>query len=240
MISPWIQNVQTTIEGKVVPYDFHMHTKWTDGIQSVKEMHVSATEKGLKAILFSEHARKTSTDWFSKFAAEVRALPSERCQALVGVETKVDDFDGSIDTHPEIIRECDLVMASVHRFPGEVGDVKGMKDISAEDAIDREFRLALAVLDHPHVDILGHPFGMCHRRFKTNVPDAHFVALIQKAAKTGVAIEINPHYHPDPWKIIQWCRQYGALFSLGSNAHNIDEVGRVQRVLEGKELPWRF
>jgi putative hydrolase len=240
MISPWITAMQSTARGNVVPYDFHMHTTWTDGKNSAVEMHQRAVEAGLKVILFSEHARKSSGDWFKEFAAEVRALPKDKCTALVGVEAKVDDFDGNIDTNAMILGEVDLVMASVHRFPGETGDVKGTKGFTAEQAIDHEFRLSMAVLDNQDVDVLGHPFGMCHRRFKTEVPDHLFKEIINKAARTQVAIEINPHYHPAPWKILQWCQEAGALISLGSNAHNVDEVGRVKRVLEGKEAPWQM
>ena len=51
-------------------------------------------------------------------------------------------------------------------------------------------------------------------------------------------MEINAHYHSDPWLLIGWCREAGATVSLGSNAHSIDEVGRVTRILDGREEPW--
>jgi putative hydrolase len=240
MISPWIEKMQSTQKGSIAPFDFHMHTTWTDGKHSVSLMYQEAVKHNLKAILFSEHARKTSGDWFKTFAEEVRALPIQDCHALVGVEAKVDNFHGDIDTNSMILSETDLVMASVHRFPGETGDVKGTAGINSSQAIDNEFKLSMAVLDNPDVDILGHIFGMSHRRFKTSVPDDLFIEIIQKAAKTKVAIEINPHYHPEPWKILNWCKEYGALISLGSNAHNLEEVGRVTRVLQGKESPWKM
>jgi histidinol phosphatase-like PHP family hydrolase len=88
------------------------------------------------------------------------------------------------------------------------------------------------------VDILGHPFGMCYRRFKLTPPEDKFHALIEKAAKTGVALEINPQYQPDPWRLIEWCRQGGARISLGSNAHSTTTVGRITRVLRGEEAAW--
>lgn len=239
-VSPWIKEMQKTVVGGVVPYDFHMHTTWTDGGHSSKEMHQAAINEGLKAILFSEHARRTSVDWFPRFAEEIRTLPNDRCHALVGVETKVDNFDGELDTQDQIVSNCDLVMASVHRFPGEVGNVMGSNGMTGAQAIDCEMKLALSVLKNPIVDILGHPFGMSHRRFKVRVPDDLFIELIKKAANTGIALEVNPHYHPEPWKIIHWCKEYGTLFSLGSNAHNVLEVGRVQRVLEGRQEPWQL
>jgi histidinol phosphatase-like PHP family hydrolase len=203
-------------------------------------MYDSAVEAGLTRVLFSEHARRTSTDWFGRFAAEVRALPSSPCEALVGVETKVADFKGNIDCDASIIGAADLVMASVHRFPGENGQARPFDTVTPSEAIDAEFRLADAVLDNPDIDILGHPFGMCLRRFKLSPPEALVRCLMVKAASRGIAFEINPYYHPDPWGWIQLCREEGAVVSLGSNAHEKASVGRIVRVLEGSEAAWKL
>ncbi|BAE48886.1 PHP domain-containing protein [Paramagnetospirillum magneticum] len=222
--------------GVIPPVDLHMHTTWTDGSAPVAEMHARAVAEGLKTILFSEHARKSSADWFPRFAAEVRAISDQHCRALVGVECKVEDFDGAIDTVPAILAECHLVMASVHRFPGESGITTGTTGhYTPEQAVDIEFRLSMAAMDNPAVDILGHPFGMSIARFKTSPPWELFQALVDKAAATGVAFEVNARYHPDPWALIEACRKAGAPLSLGSNAHTPDEVGLIGRLLQ-KEI----
>src|SRR6266705_2581422 len=220
------------------PFDFHVHTVWTDGQNSSLEMYQEAVRVGLEVMLFSEHARKSS-DWFGQFAEEIRALPKLGCAALIGVEVKALDFEGNIDCSEEILEECQLVMGSVHRFPGEQGIVKGTRaDLDPEEIVDTEFRLASAMLDNPAIDILGHAFGMCYRRFRIAPPDEKFIALIEKAARTGVAFEVNAHYHPDPWFLIGACRKAGATISLGSNAHALGDVGRILRVLRGQEPPW--
>ena len=234
----YLESIQKISPGNVPLFDFHLHTSWTDGARSVAEMHRSAVLAGLDCILFSEHARKTSGDWFPDFVAEVRSLNQGECRALAGLETRLKTLRVPIDCTPEILAACDLVMASVHRFPGEDGIVSGTDRYTAQEAIDIEFRLAFAVLDNPHVDILGHPFGMCYRRFKITPPEDKFHALIEKAAKTGVAIEVNPQYQPDPWRLIEWCQQAGARISLGSNAHAAETVGRITRILRGEEVAW--
>lgn len=219
-------------------FDFHIHTSWTDGTKPVREMYDRAVSSGLQWVLFSEHARKTSEEWFGKFADEVRSFPNKGCHALVGVETKVADFEGELDCTANILDRCDLVMASVHRFPGEKGTIRGFGDVCPEEAPEIEFRLAWAVLENPNVDILGHPFGMSYRRYHVTPPDDFIRSLIKKAASQKVAIEINSRYHPDLWKWIQWCQEAGALISLGSNAHCLEEVGRIGRILKGEEQAW--
>lgn len=222
------------IERRRVPrIDLHMHTDWTDGAAPVTAMYERCCAEGLDLILFSEHARRISGDWFPDFAAQVRALPIDPCRALVGVECKVDDFGGAVDSTDQILSQCDLVMASVHRFPGETGTTKGTTGgFSPQQAIDMEFRLSMAVMDNPAVDILGHPFGMSLNRFHVDPPWEMFVALIEKSAASGVAFEINARYHKELWRLLDACQAAGAPVSLGSNAHSLDEVGLIVRKLE--------
>ena len=62
------REISEDISKKATPnVDLHMHTNWTDGKNSVFKMHDYSCKKKLKKILFSEHARSTSGDWFDKF-----------------------------------------------------------------------------------------------------------------------------------------------------------------------------
>ena len=220
----------------IAPYDFHLHTAWTDGANSTREMYDQAILCGLEAILFSEHVRKTSAEWFGAFVDEIHSLPRSSCQALVGMETKVEDYEGNIDCTSTMIAKSDLVIASVHRFPGKKGDSPIEFDqITSEAAVEVEYRLAMAVLDNPAVHILGHPFGMCYSRYKINPPENKIRALIKKAAEKEIAFEVNCRYHQNPWSLVKWCQEEGVNISLGSDAHKIQEVGRIIRVLKGEE-----
>jgi len=231
-----LSRFQNITKENIPKIDYHMHTVWTDGENTSLEMYNRAIQEGLNSILFSEHARKTSADWFLKFSDEIRSLPKSSCQALVGVETKVVDFDGAIDSVDQILEVCDLVMASVHRFPGEKDMKKMCSDIDKKEALKIELDLSLAVLENKRVNILGHPFGMSIRRFNIQPTEDDFKQIIKKAAETGIAIEVNSHYHDNSWEIINWCKEFGALISLGSNAHNVNKVGHINRILKGEEF----
>ena len=212
--------------------DSHLHTSWTDGASTVEEVYRTAIECGLETVLYSEHSRKTSTDWFPSFAAEVQALPSSPCKAYVGTEVKVESFAGDIDTIPAISDLCDFVMASVHRFIDVNGRTWEFSETDPGEAVELEFNLTWAVLANPQVDILGHMFGMCYRRFMITPPDEKICALISRAAEFGVAVEINSYYHPNARKMIQWCRDFNALITFGSNSHTLESVGAIMRLLD--------
>ena len=212
--------------------DSHLHTSWTDGEAPVEAVYRAAVESGLATVLYSEHSRKTSTDWFASFAAEVRALPTSPCKAYVGTEVKVESREGEIDTVPAISDLCDFVMASVHRFIDANGQTLQFAETDPNEAVDLEFKLTWAVLENPQVDILGHMFGMSYRRFKVTPPDDMICALISRAAEFSVAVEVNSHYHPNPRKMIQWCRDCNARITFGSNAHTLESVGAIMRLLD--------
>jgi putative hydrolase len=231
MKSKILKKYQDIRKNHIPMFDYHMHTSWTDGQNTSVEMYERASRIGLKSILFSEHARKSSEDWFHRFANEIRGLPKSPCEALVGVEAKVIDFDGNIDSSKKIINDCDLVMASVHRFPGETNMQKMVSEIDKFEAIEIELELSLKVLENDTVDILGHPFGMSIRRFGQTPPIESFIRIIKKASETGVAFEINSHYHNNFWELIELCMYFGTTISLGSNAHNVDSVGHINQSL---------
>lgn len=212
--------------------DCHLHTSWTDGKNSVREVHEAAIRAGLDCILFSEHSRKTSIDWFDQFADEVRRLPAHQCKAYVGTEVKIESRDGDIDISPKIADRCDLVMASVHRLIDPDGRVLEFSETDPDLAVEIEYDLTWAALENPRVDILGHMFGMSYSRFSINPPSTAIRALIARAAAHGVAVEINSYYHPDVGAMLRWCQEAGARISLGSNAHAIGDVGEIVRLFE--------
>ena len=57
--SLFFDNIFDKIANNNIPnIDLHLHTKWTDGENTVEEMHKEAISKGCSHILFSEHSRK--------------------------------------------------------------------------------------------------------------------------------------------------------------------------------------
>ena len=211
--------------------DCHLHTSWTDGEASVAAVYSVAVASGLDTILYSEHSRKTSADWFMSFADEVRGLPSSPCRAYVGTEVKVETQSGDIDTSAAISDHCDFIMASVHRLINTNDETIQFEDANPEQVVDIEYALSWAVLANPQVDILGHMFGMSYRRFSKVPSDEMIRSLIARAAEYGVAVEVNSYYHPNALQMVRWCQEFDARIAFGSNAHTLKEVGTIMKQL---------
>ncbi len=222
-----------SVNTSVVPaVDCHLHTSWTDGESSAEEMYMAAVRSEMGVILFSEHSRKTSIDWFDDFARDVRSLPADTCKALVGTEVKVETRSGDIDTTDEISNNCDFVMASVHRLIDNSGNTLQFAETDPSKAVEIEYDMTMAALENPKVNIIGHTFGMSFRRFKQNPAPKKIKDVIKKAANNNVVFELNSHYHENFLEILSWCKEYNAVISFGSNAHTVDKVGEMTRSLQ--------
>jgi putative hydrolase len=208
----------------------HLHTDYTDGKASVGEVIRQAEALGLDEIAFTEHVRADST-WFVEFAEEVRRQASESdVSVLVGAEVRITDFEGRLDITPEIREQCDIVLASVHRFPGANGRPRSFKDVPREEFADIEYRLARAFLERGGADVLAHPGGMSLRQLGA-FPDEYFRSLIQECRESGVAIEISSSYLVDLPGFLDLVAETDPLVSVGSDAHRLEEMGLCKRMV---------
>ena len=76
--------------------DFHIHTNWTDGKNSVKQVYKRSNSVGLDYMLYSEHSRKSSKGWFKRFHREIKSLQIKNCKPFVGTEVKVLNLNGDL------------------------------------------------------------------------------------------------------------------------------------------------
>ena len=215
--------------------EMHLHTSWTDGTPTIAEVIDRAEALGLEEIAFTEHVRADSA-WFPAFAAEVRAAAAGRAvRVLVGAEVRITDFEGSLDITPAQRRECDVVLASVHRFPGADGTPIEFASVPREAFAETELALALGFLRRGGADVLAHPGGMSQRQLG-GFPDEMYRLLARASRAAGVAIEISASYLPDVGGFLALLRDDDPFVSVGSDAHTLDELGRCRDIL--RQHPW--
>jgi DNA polymerase (family X) len=85
----------------------------------------------------------------------------------------------------------------------------------------------LAAMDNPYLTIIGHPTG---RLLLTRDPyPIDLAAILEKAAATGVALEINgdPHRLDLDWRVLRQARDGGVAISIGADAHSIAGLSYV-------------
>ena len=215
---------------KIPRQDFHIHTDITDGKSTMEEYIESAIQKKLEEIAFTEHVRKDSM-WFDSFISKVKKL-REGCNLKIyyGIEAKAIDFEGRIDATSHMMKESEIVLGAVHRYPEGKGGFIDMKTLSEEKAAEIEFKLALGLLKYGEIDVLAHPGGF-FESFFSDFPEDYLRILFKESIKRKIAIEFNSKYIKNIKSYFELCKEANPFISLGSGAHNITELGNSVKLI---------
>jgi DNA polymerase IV (family X) len=196
--------------------DLHTHTSWSDGQMSLQELARAGEARGYQYLLVSDHsatlgiARGLSEDRIREQIREIELVNrSSSCRLIAGIEVDIRS-DGTLGLPGRILRDLDLVIASIH---------SGFKQ--ERDLLTRRM---ITAATHDEVDIIGHPTGRLLG--EREAYDVDIIRLIQAAADAGTALEINA----SPYRLdlddlhVQEARKRHVRLSLGTDAHEPQEL----------------
>jgi DNA polymerase (family X) len=162
--------------------DLHSHTTLSDGRSSLEDMARAAEARGYEYLAVTDHSathgfgNDVQADELLRQVERVRDLNEslDSLRVLAGTEVNIGT-DGSLDYDDEVLAELDWIVASVHTS----------FRIGEESMTER----MMAAMDHPLVDVIGHPTG---RKILRRAPYAiDLERVVEHAAKTGTMLEIN-------------------------------------------------
>ncbi len=209
-------------------HDLHLHTDFTDGKPTIGQYLERAVELGLEHIGFPEHCNLKTT-WLTTFVpalVEARATVASSLKVHWGIEAK-GNAEGVLAAKQEMLDAAEYVFGAFHSSLTSTPFV----ELSHDEAIEMEHKVILAMLRARSCHAVAHPGGLS-TKYHGDYPDALFDELAKVAALEGVALELNPGYGADLDKQIDACVKHGCRVVLGSNAHDIDDLGLVVRSLE--------
>jgi DNA polymerase (family 10) len=197
--------------------DVHMHTTETDGRDTLEVMVAAAAARGLQYVAITDHSQNLAmANGMDEartlaHAARVRSLDGRygSLRILAGVECDILP-DGRMDLADECLAALDLVIASVH-------------SAMAQSENEMTARIIRAI-EHPHVDIIGHPTNrLLLRRPPSQV---NIEKVIDAAAANNVALEINSN--PNRLDLsdshARLARDRGVRLLVSSDAHSTIEL----------------
>lgn len=217
----------------IIPVDYHVHSNFSDGENTVEECIISARKKGLTEIALTDHVRKDS-DWIDDYVSQIRSLARAlKFKAIVGLEAKVVDFKGNVNISKGSKQKVDFVMGVVHRFlPDMDQPYNDILNLSADKASQLETELILKMITNPDVDVIGHPTRVYNKFFyltgktKKKFPGS----LINKICTASLAfnkpLEYNPNF-PLNDKLLDAYLKLGVSFFLGTDSHNVNDLGSI-------------
>jgi DNA polymerase (family 10) len=197
--------------------DLHVHTDWSDGTASIKEMAEKARSMGLEYLAICDHtkslgiARGLDEEKLLEQLREIRRLDEEMQGFRILAGTECDILrNGNLDISDEVLQELDWVVASVH---------SGFK--MDEEAMTR--RVVEAIHDE-HVSTIGHPTGRLIEKRSPYTIDLDTV--LDAAVEQGVCMEIN--CFPDRLDLSdvnsRRAKEKGVRLTLGTDAHTVSEM----------------
>jgi DNA polymerase (family 10) len=200
---------------------FHVHTTYSDGTATIRDMALAAKALGWRYVGISDHseaafyAKGLTRARIAEQRREIDALNAELegITVLHGIEADIL-ADGSLDYDDETLASLDFVIGSVHSRFGQ----------------DREAMTARLVkaLSHPRLTMLGHMSG---RLLLSRDPyDFDLEAVFQAAAAHGKAIELNanPHRLDVDWRHLRRARELGIAIAINPDAHSPEGLAHVR------------
>jgi DNA polymerase (family 10) len=201
--------------------DLHVHTDYTDGRNSLREMALAAKQRGYKYLAVTEHSDRLKIAGgldppkLLKQMEEIDLLNEELggLTLLKGIEVEILE-DGRLDLADNVLAKLDLVVGTIHSH----------FDLSQQKQTERIFR----AMDHPYFTFLAHPSG---RLINEREPyEVDMIQIIRKARERGCFLELNAN----PRRLdlydtyCQVAKAQGVLVAINSDAHQVnafDDIG---------------
>ncbi len=211
--------------------DLHVHTNWTDGVNTLEEMAKAAIAKGYQYMALTDHSRSLTVarGLTPERLAEERRLVDRVNHKLapftVLLGTEMDILrDGALDFPDEVLASLDYVSASVHSAFNMPGPEMTQRIVRA--------------VSNPYVNTLNHPHGRLLRRREPY--DVDMKAVVAAAAAAGCALELNAQ--PDRLDLDgTWARRAraaGARFTISSDAHSTRNLDLLQYGVGSARRGW--
>src|SRR6476661_7268101 len=192
--------------------DLHCHTTISDGRNSLAEMADAARARGYAYLAVTDHSAShgfgnhVTPERLEERIEEIRKLNSgvRGFRVLAGSEVNVLP-DGSLDYEDDLLAELDWVVASLHS--------------SFRTPEQEQTARMIRAMEHPLVDVIGHPTGRLIERREPYPLD--MPAIFEAAVRTGTFLEINGN--PDRRDLNELnaraAVEAGVMLTIDSDAH---------------------
>jgi DNA polymerase (family 10) len=210
------------VELRDIKGDLHMHTDWSDGINSIEEMINAAINMGYEYICISDHSKSQriangmDEERMLKqieIIKEMKKKYKSKITVLQGCEVDIKP-DGSLDFEDEILKKLDIVSVSVHsRFK------------SSKEEMTK--RIAMA-LENKYVKILNHPTGRLINEREPYEVDLEYLMQICRDRKIAMEINSFPSRLDLNDIYARKAKETGVKLVIDTDSHSVDHLRYIQ------------
>ncbi|MEA3457465.1 MAG: DNA polymerase/3'-5' exonuclease PolX [Candidatus Thermoplasmatota archaeon] len=217
--------IETTLKGElpdIVKYsdikgDLHVHSKWSDGADSIEDIATKAQILGYEYVGIADHsqslkiARGLTEERIDKKIKEIDNLNKKLSdfRILCGTECDIKP-DGSLDYDNRILKKFDFVGIGIHTS----------FKMNEKEATER----IIKGMENKHVDFLAHP--TCRIIGRREPFELDMEKIFDAAVETDTYLEINSF--PDRLDLndanAKFAKERGAKFVIGTDSHNVKNL----------------
>jgi DNA polymerase (family 10) len=210
------------VERSDIRGDFHLHTTYSDGQDTVVAMVASAAALGYEYVAITDHSlraaasRTMSPEQVVRQREEIDRLRDGYPQLTILHGAEVDILpDGRLDFDDTLLESLDIVIASLHERAGQDGP-----------ALTRR---CLRAIEHPLVTIISHPSNQLVGR-RPGYP-LDYEAIFAAAAANGTALEIDgaPSHLDMDGEHARAAIAAGVTVTIDSDSHRARAMERQMR-----------
>jgi len=229
--APFAGAAPALLEQADIRGDLHVHTTWSDGKASVREMAEAARALGYEYLAICDHTRSVrvvpglDADDLRRQGEEIAAANEELAPFRILRGTECDILaDGKLDLPDDILAELDWVQASVH-----AGQRGSRADLT---------RRTLAAVEHPSVRSISHPQGRIINHRPPNAVDLE--AIFAACIETGTAVETNglPDRIDLSGELVREAIRAGVQITCSTDAHSVRGLENMENSVHTARRGW--
>ncbi len=201
--------------------DFHIHSTWSDGSDSIEDISRVAQNMGYSFVCIADHSQSLkianglSEERVNKKIDEIRKLNKKLSNFRIFCGTECDiKSDGSLDYSDRILKKFDAVHIGIH-------------SAFKMDGKEMTKRITRG-MENKYVHFLAHPTGRLIGRRDPYEVDIE--QIVDTARDTGTFLEINAF--PDRLDLndihAKFAKERGVKFVLGTDSHSIANLSFIR------------
>ena len=218
--------------------DYHTHTTYSHGKNSVLENALIAKKKGLKEIAITDHGINHKFFAVKKYELEKLRQDCNEAEKLTGIkiylglECNFISYDGDIDVDKDVLKYLDIFLVGYHKL---VKAKTKKEEISlflrnniskifpvSKSQIEKNTNMYINAMKKYNINIITH----LNHSMKVDVMK---VAL--EAKKHNILIELNGKRICFSDKEMLDMANAGVKFIINSDAHSCNKVGEVNNAI---------
>lgn len=206
-----------------IELDVHTHTIASGhAYATLTEMAKAASEKGLKLLGITEHAKGITGTCEDIYFVNLKVVPRQMfgIELMLGAEINILDYQGTLSLGKRYMKYLDLRIAGIHKMCYQSGTPRQNTDA------------VLGAIANPFVDIISHPDdGDCPLIYEEIVLAAKKHHTLLEVNNNSLRSPSRKNVHENVLTFLALCKKHRVPIIASSDAHYTTDIANLDHAL---------